>query len=165
MEFENQNKNIEEQATEEVEVSEEVVEESGNNEWKDRFLRLSAEFENYKKRSGAEQVQWVQRSQQKLIVDVLSIVDDFERALQQRTEENKELYVGIELIYKSFLTFLKKYRVQMIPASGQFDPEKHEALVQVDSEDHKSGEIVDTVQKGFMMNDQVIRHAKVTVAK
>ena len=165
MEFEN--KDFEENQEQEEVVEEEITEapEEQTNEWQDRFLRLSAEFENFKKRTSAEQVQWISRSQQKVIVDVLSIVDDFERALQQKTEENADLYVGIELIYKSFLTFLKKYKVEEIPTQGAFDPEQHEAIMQADSEEHESGTIVQAVQKGFMMNGHVIRHAKVIVAK
>ena len=89
MEFDNKSdQNVENQTevTEEQEVSQEVEQ---TDEWKDRFLRVSAEFENFKKRTSAEQVQWIQRSQQKVIVDVLAIVDDFERALQQKNEENE----------------------------------------------------------------------------
>jgi len=135
------------------------------NQWMDRFLRVSAEFENFKKRTSMEQIQWIQRSQQKIIIDVLSIVDNFERALQQKNETNESLFVGIEMIYKSCLALLKKYNVEEIPTSGAFDPEKHEAIMQVDSADHASGEIVLVVQKGYMMNNQIIRPAQVSVAQ
>jgi molecular chaperone GrpE len=135
------------------------------NQWMDRFLRVSAEFENFKKRTSMEQIQWIQRSQQKIIIDVLSIVDNFERALQQKNETNESLFVGIEMIYKSCLALLKKYNVEEIPTSGTFDPEKHEAIMQVDSADHASGEIVLVVQKGYMMNNQIIRPAQVSVAQ
>jgi len=165
-EFEDQVESQDEQTVEEeVAVEEQVEVENETNEWKDRFLRLSAEFENFKKRTSAEQVQWIQRSQQRVIVDILSVVDDFDRALQQKNEENASLFAGIELIYKSFLTILKKYKVEEISTVGTFNPELHEAIMQVDSESHASDEIVDAVQKGFMMNGQVVRHAKVTVAK
>lgn len=169
MEFNNQE--VEEQIDSQEESAEQVVEEQvevvkdTTNEWKDRFLRLSAEFENFKKRTSTEQVQWIQRSQQRVIVDILSVTDDFERALQQKNDENASLFTGIELIYKSFLTILKKYKVEEVATSGAFDPEQHEAIMQVESESHESDEIIDTVQKGFTMNGQVIRHAKVTVAK
>ena len=149
-------------------AEEEVVEVSADtqaNEWKDRFLRVSAEFENFKKRTSVEQMQWIQRSQQKLIVDILSIVDNFERALQQKNEDNQSLFVGIELIYKSCLSVLKKYNVEEIATTGAFDPEKHEAIMQVQSPDHASGDIVATVQKGYLMNNQIIRPAQVTVAE
>lgn len=171
MEFDNKDyEEMNEQTVEEEVVVEEVeqpeVEEKDEAaEWKDRFLRVTAEFENFKRRTSTEQVQWIQRSQKKLIVDVLSIVDNFERALSQKNEENAELFVGIEMIYKSFLAFLKKYKVEEISTEGAFDPEKHEAIMQTESPDHASDEIIQATQKGFMMNGHVIRHAQVIVAK
>jgi molecular chaperone GrpE len=142
-----------------------LVEKKEVDDWRDRFLRVTAEFENYKRRNAAEQIQWIQRSQQRLIVDILSIVDNFERALQQKNDQNAELFVGIEMIYKSFLSFLKKYNVEEIPTKGMFDPEKHEAIMQSESSDVASEHIIQTTQKGFMMHGEVIRHAQVIVAK
>lgn len=171
MEFDNKDyEEMNEQVVEEEAVSEEVdkpeVEEKNEAaEWKDRFLRVTAEFENFKRRTATEQVQWIHRSQKALIVDILGTVDNFERALEQKNEENAELFVGIEMIYKSFLAFLKKYKVEEIATECSFDPEKHEAIMQTESPDHASDEIIQAVQKGFMMNGQVIRHAKVIVAK
>jgi molecular chaperone GrpE len=167
MKFDNKDyENIDELIEDTVPEEDVLVEEKKEvDDWRDRFLRVTAEFENYKRRTSIEQVQWIQRSQQRLIVDILSIVDNFERALQQKNDQNAELFVGIEMIYKSFLAFLKKYNVEEIPTTGAFDPEKHEAIMQSESSDVASEHIIQTTQKGFMMHGEVIRHAQVIVAK
>jgi len=133
--------------------------------WKDQFARISADFDNYKKRMDREQIQWMQTAQTIVIKDLLMVVDNFERALSQKTDETASLYVGIEMIYKSVLQVLSKYGVKEFAEYKNFDPELHEALMHAESADHKPGQIVQILEKGFMIKDKVLRPAKVTVAQ
>lgn len=133
--------------------------------WKDQYARIFADFDNYKKRMDREQVQWMQTAQTMVIKDLLPVVDNFERALSQKTDDTATLYVGIEMIYKSVLQLLTKYGVKEFSEYNQFDPELHEALMHTASADHTSGQIVQVLEKGFMMKDKVLRPAKVTVAQ
>jgi len=133
--------------------------------WKDQYARISADFDNYKKRMDREQVQWMQTAQTMVVKDLLTVVDNFERALSQKTDETASLYIGIEMIYKSILQLLNKYGVKEFSEYTTFDPELHEALMHADSADHTPGQIVQVLEKGFMMKDKVLRPAKVTVAQ
>ena len=133
--------------------------------WKDQYARISADFDNYKKRMDREQVQWMQTAQTMVVKDLLTVVDNFERALSQKTDETASLYIGIEMIYKSILQLLSKYGVKEFSEYKTFDPELHEALMHAVSADHTPGQIVQVLEKGFMMKDKVLRPAKVTVAQ
>ncbi|AXK61101.1 nucleotide exchange factor GrpE [Candidatus Chromulinivorax destructor] len=133
--------------------------------WKDQYARISADFDNYKKRMDREQIQWMQTAQTMVIKDLLPVVDNFERALSQKTDDTANLYVGIEMVYKSVLQTLAKYGVKEFAEYKQFDPELHEALMHAQSADHESGQIVQVLEKGFMIKDKVLRPAKVTVAQ
>lgn len=141
------------------------------DEWKDRCIRAAAEFENYKKRTEKERLLWISSAQSSVLADVLNIVDDFDRAFaafsarpeEQRSSVSKD--AGFELIYKSLQKILEKYGVQEIKEIGEFDPNLHEAIMQVESADHKPGDIVQILQKGYMFKGQVLRPAKVSVAK
>jgi molecular chaperone GrpE len=136
---------------------------------KDSFLRLNADFENYKKRIVKEKATWITDCQANILSDLLPIVDDFDRAfLGYKKGENKDIdkwLEGFELIYKSFYKFLDKYEIKEITDFSIFNPEYHEAIAQVESEKHKSGDIVSVLQKGFILKDRVLRPARVTVAK
>jgi molecular chaperone GrpE len=112
-----------------------------------------------------EQIQWMQTAQTMVVKDLLTVVDNFERALSQKTEDTASLYIGIEMIYKSVLNILAKYGVKEFAEYNEFDPEKHEALMHAESADHESGQIVQVLEKGFMIKDKVLRPAKVTVAQ
>lgn len=133
------------------------------DEWKDRCLRTAAEFENYKRRSEKERVSWITNSQAGVLGDLLEVVDDFERAMAAKDEHATA--PGFELIYKSFQKLLHKYGVQEITETTEFDPTLHEAIMQVESADHQSGQIVQVLQKGYRFKDQILRPAKVSVAK
>lgn len=151
------------------------------DEWKDRFFRTAAEFENYKKRSEKEKVLWITSSQSSLLYDLLPIVDDFDRAFApslrlsgssdsassggQATGDAKSMLVGFELIHKALQKFLEKNGVQEIKEVSHFDPNLHEAIMQVESPEHKAGDIVQVLQKGYMFKGQVLRPTKVSVAK
>lgn len=133
-------------------------------ELNDSYLRLHAEFDNYRRRTMKEKADLLKTGNEKAILGVLSIVDDFERALPNIPEDAKE---GVELIYSKFLNFLAQNGVKEIDALGElFDTDKHEAITTVpaQSEDQKD-KIIDCIQKGYTLNDKVIRFPKVIVAK
>jgi len=139
-------------------------------QWKTLCLRAAADLENYKRRVEKDQALWYKQAQERVLLDLLKVVDDFDRAQEERqdqepSEELKGWFEGFELIYKSFQKMLQQYDVDEIEQMTQFDPHLHEAVVQVDSPDHESGQIVEVLQKGYMFKDDVLRPAKVTVAK
>ena len=160
---------------EDVVEQEQITEQLKNNElekcqadlamWKDQAARSFADFENYKKRIDREQMSWMQTAQLSILKDLLTVVDNFDRALATKTDATADMYAGIEMIYKSVMQLLNKYGVKEFADYQQFDPEFHEALMDVESADHSTGHIVQVLEKGFMMKDKVLRPAKVMVAK
>ncbi len=136
---------------------------------KERLMYISAEFDNYRKRTEKERVQWMQQSQAGVLKDVLSVIDDIERAFAQLTPEQRTQagawLQGFELIYKACHKLLHTYGVEEMPASGIFDPEKHEAILHVTSEHHTSGDIIAVLQKGYLYKGQILRPAQVSVAQ
>ena len=138
-------------------------------EWAEKYLTLTADFENYKKRISSERADWANDAQKRIILDVLNVVDNFERALteEKKREDNANVswLAGFSLIHQSLEKVLAKYGVQVITEITTFDPKFHEALMQVESDKHKSGEIVQALQKGYTMHDKVIHPAIVSVAK
>ena len=135
------------------------------DEWKDRFLRTAADFENYKKRTEKEKAIWISSAQSSLLQDIVGIVDDFDRAFALKATDTAQAIAGFELIYKSLQKLLEKYGVHEIKEVSHFDPAMHEAIMQVESPDHKQGDIVQVLQKGYMFKGEVLRPAKVSVAK
>ena len=142
------------------------------NEWKDRALRTAADYENFKKRSEKERLMWISSAQSSLLLDIIAIVDDFDRAFASVSIHPEEPQSGVskdragfELIYKSLQKILQKYGVQEIKELTEFDPAKHEAIMQVGSADHKQGNIVQVLEKGYLFKGEVLRPAKVSVAK
>jgi molecular chaperone GrpE len=141
-----------------------------SNEWKNKFMLVSADMQNYKRRIEKEQSMWTRRAQEDVLVKLLAIVDDFDRALaehekQEKTPELDAWLKGFEMIGEGLYKFLKNMHVTQIEQMQIFDPMLHEAIAQVEAPDVASGDIVDVVQKGFMFGDEVLRPAKVTVAK
>lgn len=137
---------------------------------KDQLLRLTADFHNYKRRVETDRSNWSFSAKSQIILDVLPVIDDFDRALQEAQREgvSKELgqwLAGFELIHKRLYDFLKSAKVTEIEQVTMFDPELHEALMQVEDVESDSGTIVQVLQKGFMLDGKVIRAAKVSVAK
>lgn len=163
-----------EAAEEQQEVADPVMQEleaakATIEEQKDKYLRLSAEFDNYRKRSLKEKAELIKNGGEKAISAILPILDDLERALQnmQKADDVKAMYEGIDLIYQKFLKGLSQEGLQkMEPVGEVFDTDYHEAvaLVPAPSEDQK-GKVLDCVQTGYKLNDKVIRHAKVVVAQ
>lgn len=136
-------------------------------EWKSRALRISADFDNYQKRMEKEKTSWMYTAQAQVFSDLLTIVDDFDRAVGQWSKDHtaQQQITGLELIQKNIHKLLEKYGVKEITQMKIFDPELHEGLIHVDSPDHKTGEIVTVLQKGYLFKNNVLRPAKVSVAK
>lgn len=169
----------EEAAQEEVPATEQTVEEQLANmleeaqqmvrEEKDKYLRLSAEFDNYRKRTLKEKAELIKNGGEKTLTAILPVLDDFERALKnmETSEETKAMKEGVELIFSKFQKILGQEGLQKIETEGQaFDTDFHEAiaLIPAPAEELK-GKILDCVQTGYMLNEKVIRHAKVAVAQ
>ena len=138
-------------------------------EQKDKYLRLSAEFDNYRKRTLKEKAELIKNGGEKTLTAILPVLDDFERALKnmEASEETKAMKEGVELIFSKFQKILGQEGLQKIETEGQaFDTDFHEAiaLIPAPCEDLK-GKILDCVQTGYMLNEKVIRHAKVAVAQ
>ena len=139
-----------------------------NSELKDQLLRKIAEFDNYKKRTERDFFDRVQNANEKLITELLPVIDDMERALDhvENSQDVNSLLEGSSLILKKMKDILEKQGLEDFPAKGEeFDPEKHDALMQVDSENTKSGTIIEEHLKGYSLNGKVIRHSQVIVAK
>jgi len=137
-------------------------------ELNDRFLRLYSEFENYKKRTQKEKIDLIATASEKVILGLLPIVDDFERAIQfnQTMEDVNALKEGFEIIYNKLFALLKRFEVEEIAAEGAlFDTDLHEAVTHfpAQSEEDK-GKIMEVTQKGYKLKDKVIRFAKVVVS-
>ena len=137
-------------------------------EVKEKFVRASADFENFKKRTQRDQAQWFDQGQSRVITQLLPIVDDFDRALAQQKVQPSDAKAwgeGFELIHKSLQKMLESFDVKEISADLPFDPELHEALVSVEDSGRPSGEVVEILQKGYLFRGKVLRPAKVSVAK
>jgi molecular chaperone GrpE len=132
----------------------------------DRLMRLAAEFENYKKRTRQEWDLLKNQANAELLKDILGIIDDFDRAFEHSGDSIEHFRDGVTLIYSSLLDLLGRSGLSEIEALGRtFDPQYHEALAEIPSEDVEAGIVAEVVQKGYMLNDQVIRPARVVVSK
>ncbi len=136
---------------------------------KDKYLRLSAEFDNYRKRTLKEKAELIKNGGEKAISAILPILDDLERALanMQKLDDIQAMYDGIDLIHQKFLKTLSQEGLQkMEPVGEAFDTDFHEAIALVPApEEAQKGKVLDCVQTGYKLNDKVIRHAKVVVAQ
>ena len=138
------------------------------NKLKDQLLRKMAEFDNYKRRTEKEFIDNIQNASQELIEELLPVIDDFERSIQHAESEKMKspLLEGVQLIYKNLMKILSKRGLVAIEAVGkEFNPDEHDALVQVDSDKYESGYVVDEHLKGYKLNEKVIRHTQVLVSK
>ena len=134
---------------------------------KNKFLRLFAEFENYKKRTAKERIELFKTASQEVMVALLPILDDFERALFELDKADDKL-TGIQLIYNKFFDTLKQQGLTKmeIEPKAVFDAELHEAITQLPaSDDHPKGSIIDVVASGYKLGDLIIRYPKVVVAQ
>lgn len=138
-------------------------------EMNDKNLRLMAEFDNYRKRTLKERMDLIKTASEKVLVDMLPLIDDFERGLKvmETSEDVVAVKEGVDLIYSKFIAFLIQNGVKAIPTENEnFDTEFHEAITTfpAPSEDQK-GKIIDCVSKGYTLNEKVIRFSKVVVGE
>ena len=136
-------------------------------ETRDKHLRLAAEFENFKKRTTRERSDSIKFSNERILKDFLSIVDNLDRALQHAKEgsEGESLVQGVELVHKQCIDLLTRFNVTAVDAVGaQFDPVVHQAVSQVKTDEHPENTVADEFQKGYRLHDRLLRPALVTVA-
>jgi len=138
-------------------------------EAKDKYLRLFAEFDNYKKRSIKEKLETMKNAAQDTIQALLPILDDFDRAKKSADDENstEQFSEGVQLVYNKIHGVLGNKGLKEMESTGlAFDPELHEAITKISApnEDMK-GKVIDTIEKGYFLNDKIIRHAKVVVGE
>ncbi len=138
------------------------------NDMNDKYLRLNAEFQNYRKRVEKEKSDLLKYGTEKLLADMLPIMDTFDRALSsfEGLEADEKVLDGIKLIQKSFSDFFERNGVKEIEAKGEsFDPDKHHAVMSEESDDTESDIVIDVFQAGYTLNDKVIRPSMVKVSK
>jgi molecular chaperone GrpE len=134
----------------------------------DRLLRTMAEFENYKKRVVREKEDLIKYGTEKFACELLAVVDNFERALEQAksAEEIQPVVEGIEMILKQFVDVLEKFHVTSFDSVGEpFDPQKHEAMAQQEHNEHEENTVISEFQKGYYLRDRLLRPARVIVSK
>jgi molecular chaperone GrpE len=148
------------------------IKSNSEQELEDKYLRLAAEFDNYKKRAARQYAEIIRNANEDLIQELLTVLDDFHHALESTNIVNDEnqtsgcesLIAGMKMIYDKFLTLLSGRGVRQIDVLGQpFDPQYHDAVMQMPS-DKEEGTVIGVIAPGYMLNDKVIRHAKVIVA-
>jgi len=168
-----QSKNSESTDNKETETSpeteRELTPEEKYAELNDRFLRLYAEFDNYRRRSQKEKLEYIASANGNLLKDLLPILDDFERAVanNEKVEDIAVVKEGFHLIDNKFRSILESKGVKAMEAKGStFDSELHEAIANIPApEESLKGKIIDDVEKGYFLNDKVIRYAKVVVGQ
>jgi molecular chaperone GrpE len=151
-----------------IEVLEKDLQETKNDldEQKDKFIRLQAETDNFRKRLSREKEEFSQYANERLFKELIPIFDNFERALEDPSNEIKSLKEGLDMILKQFSTFLEKEKVEPIKAIGEkFNPEFHEALTSEESNDHEEDTIISQFVKGYTINNRVLRPSQVIIAK
>ena len=140
--------------------------------WEDKYLRMHAEFENIKKRMEREKEKSVAYAQEQFARDLLPVIDSLELALSSipdtedgNSEHLAKLKEGVQLTLEQFVKTFEKHHIKVIEIDGGFDPNFHDAVMQVDSDEHESGQIVQVLQKGYMYKERLLRPAMVSVAK
>jgi molecular chaperone GrpE len=134
-------------------------------EAKDKYVRLYAEFDNHRRRTSKEKLGLIQNANEQLIVALLPILDDFERAEKSNTEKSNSTVEGFLLIKNKLAKVIDQYGVKPMDTAPEteFNPDLHEAITQIPADEKLKGKIVDTVEKGYLLNDKVIRFAKVVI--
>ncbi len=171
-EFENKEQGTEKMTDSEITQTAEVQEEECQkqvNELQDRYVRLMAEFDNFRKRSLKERMELLKSAGEDVLINILPVIDDFERGLNaiEKSSDIEAVKKGIELIYNKFKDFLTQRGVKEIDARNQdFNVDVHEAITKIPApEENLKGKVVDVVQKGYYLNDKVIRYAKVVIGE
>jgi molecular chaperone GrpE len=148
--------------SEELETLKAELEES-----KDKYMRLFAEFDNFKKRSVKERFDLLKSAAQETITALLPVLDDFDRAKKSAENGNEVFSEGVQLVYNKFNSVLEHKGLKKMESTGvEFDPEWHEAITEIPAPtEEMKGKVIDTVENGYTLNDKIIRYAKVVVAK
>jgi molecular chaperone GrpE len=151
--------------TEQVEETNELeVVQRERDELVDTLQRVQAEFDNYRKRAARDQESLVARAHERLVKELLPVLDDLERALEAaEAHEEAKLEEGVALVARSLAAVLRKEGLQEVPSEGKFDPHVHEALLSQPS-DAEAGSVIEVLQKGYRLGDRVLRPARVVVA-
>ena len=160
----------------EDEVDEEVVEEPAAEALPaeeraapapdDSYLRLAADFDNYRKRVAREQVELTSRANERILNELLPVLDDLERALEAAAEhEEAKLEEGVRLVHRSLLGLVERHGLSEIATEGAFDPHVHEALLTQPADSAEEGSVLQVLQKGYRLGDKVLRPARVIVAE
>jgi len=161
----------ESEAEETVEVDPLEVAQAEAADWKDKFLRAHADFENSKRRLEKDKMNAVAYANESFANDILAVMDSFDNALasMEDTEENSEVLTnmkeGVNLTFEQLKKILEKNSIKEINCEGEFDPEVHQAIMQVESENHEVGDVVQVMQKGYTIKDRVLRPAMVSTCK
>lgn len=153
-------KNVKDEQTDTAKLQGEIAEQ------KDKYIRLYSEFENFRRRTAKEKLEMIQSANEQLLKALLPVVDDFERAEKSFKDKDSKELEGFFLIYNKFKKTLDQYGVKTMEAGAgsEFNPDLHEAITQIPAPDEKlKGKIVDVVEKGYLLNEKVIRFAKVVV--
>ena len=154
---------------EEMEENKDSVEalKEENSKLKDQLLRTIAEFDNFRKRTNKEKAELILNGGKKTITDILPVLDDFERALEDKSDDPVAIKEGMQMIFNKFVKTLEGMGVKKIETNeADFNTDYHEAIAMVPGVgEDKKGKVIDCVQTGYTMNDQVIRHAKVAVGQ
>lgn len=153
-----------------IRLKDEIVQlKEKNNDLKDKYLRLLADFDNFKKRSAKEWIEKNKEAGKDVIVPMLTVLDDFERALRtMKTSDNIEsIREGSELIFNKLKKSMEQKGLEPMESIGQpFDPERHDAITEIPAQmESDKGKVMDEIERGYLLNGKIIRHAKVVVGK
>lgn len=138
------------------------------DEQKDKYVRLFAEFDNYKRRTSKERIELIQTAGREVITSMLQVLDDCDRAEKQMQETNDpaQIIEGVQLVFNKLRRTLQAQGLKaMNSLSTEFDVEKHEAITEIPVDENMKGKVVDEIEKGYYLNDKLIRFAKVVVGK
>ena len=127
--------------------------------------RVQADFDNFRRRNASVYADSLAEGERNVIKELLPVIDNFERALNNSENVDKNYVEGVRLVYKQLMDVLTKTGLEEIDASGKFDPKLHNAVMQGESDDAESGDILEVFQKGYKVKDRIIRHSMVKVAK
>lgn len=178
MSQENENLETSEQTEEQAEVEAQEVNpleaaQAEAAEYKDKYLRAHADFENAKRRLEKDKMNAVSYANESFAKDILAVIDSFENALasiEGANEENssdvlEKMKEGVNLTYEQLKKILEKNHIKEVVCEGEFDPEVHQAIMQVDSDEHEAGDVVQVMQKGYTIKDRILRPAMVSTCK
>ncbi len=139
--------------------------EGERDEMKNLAQRVQADFDNFRRRNANVYADSVAEGERNVIKELLPVIDNFERALNNSENVDQNYVEGVRLVYKQLMDVLAKKGLEEIDASGKFNPELHNAVMQGESENAESGDILEVFQKGYKVKDRIIRHSMVKVAK